>query len=105
MSEKKLPTYDLEAFKSTCTSVEKLDITGTAIDTAAEAGFTRENIVEVIQTMERSHFYKSMTSFADHKVWQDVYHVPSSAGLLYIKFTSDPQTGFRLLSFKEKDDG
>lgn len=102
---KELPTYDLEAFKATCSSVEKLIITGTAISTAAELGFTRVDIVKVIQTMERSHFYKSMTSFADHTVWQDVYHVPSSAGLLYVKFTSDLQSGFRLLSFKEKDDG
>jgi motility quorum-sensing regulator / GCU-specific mRNA interferase toxin len=44
-----------------------------------------------------------MTSYADNKVWQDVYHVPSPVGLLYMKFTADTVTEFLLLSFKEKD--
>jgi motility quorum-sensing regulator/GCU-specific mRNA interferase toxin len=44
-----------------------------------------------------------MTANADYKVWQDVYHVPSEAGLLYVKFTADAVTEFLLLSFKEKD--
>jgi motility quorum-sensing regulator/GCU-specific mRNA interferase toxin len=37
-------------------------------------------------------------------MWQDVNHVPSEAGLLYVKFTADVVTEFLLLSFKEKDD-
>ena len=57
-----------------------------------------------LQTMQRTHFYKSMTAYADHRVWQDVYHVPSQAGVLYVKFTADAVTEFLLLSFKEKDD-
>ncbi|UEM06699.1 type II toxin-antitoxin system MqsR family toxin [Skermanella rosea] len=67
-------------------------------------GFGRTEIVATLQTMRRSHFYKSMTAYADHRVWQDVYHVPSSAGMLYVKFTADTVTEFLLLSFKEKDD-
>jgi motility quorum-sensing regulator/GCU-specific mRNA interferase toxin len=55
--------------------------------------------------MQRGHFYKSMTDYADHRVWQDVYHVPSPAGVLYVKFTADLVTEFLLLSFKEKDNG
>ena len=39
-----------------------------------------------------------------HRVWQDVYHVPSEVGTLYVKFTADVVTEFLLLSFKEKDD-
>ena len=54
--------------------------------------------------MQRAHFYKSMTAHANHRVWQDVYHVPSSVGVLYIKFTTDVLTEFLLLSFKEKTD-
>jgi motility quorum-sensing regulator/GCU-specific mRNA interferase toxin len=45
-----------------------------------------------------------MTSLADHKIWQDVYHVPSSAGVLYVKFTVD-EGGKLLLSFKPKKKG
>ena len=55
--------------------------------------------------MQRKQFYKSMTSYADSGLWQDVYHVPSPAGMLYVKFTGDVITEFLLLSFKEKDNG
>ena len=103
MAEKRKPTYDLDAFKATFSTVEGLRVTGTAIGTAAALGFGRAEIVATIQTMQRKQFYKSMTSYADHRIWQDVYHVPSPAGTLYVKFTADTVTEFLLLSFKEKD--
>jgi motility quorum-sensing regulator/GCU-specific mRNA interferase toxin len=103
MAEKRKPTYDLDAFKAAFASVDTLNVTGTALQGAAAIGFGRAEIVSVIQTMRRSQFYKSMTAYADHRVWQDVYHVPSEAGLLYVKFTVDAVTEFLLLSFKEKD--
>ena len=59
----------------------------------------------MIQSMERHHFHKSMTSYADHRVWQDVCFVPSEQGTLYVKFTADAVSKFLLLSFKERDDG
>lgn len=105
MTEKRNPTYDLEAFKAAFGSVDRLALTGAALCSAASLGFGRTEIVETIQTMQRAHFYKSMTSYGDHRVWQDVYHVPSSAGVLYVKFTADVVTEFLLLSFKEKDNG
>jgi motility quorum-sensing regulator/GCU-specific mRNA interferase toxin len=55
--------------------------------------------------MQRNQLYKSMTSLADHRIWQDVYHVSSPAGTIYVKFTADVVTEFLLLSFKEKDNG
>jgi motility quorum-sensing regulator/GCU-specific mRNA interferase toxin len=45
----------------------------------------RDGIVATIQTMRRGHFYKSMTTQADHRVWQDVYNVPFPATVLYVK--------------------
>ena len=103
MTEKRKATYDLESFKSAFSRDETFNITTTALRDAASLGFGKAEIMEVIQTMERSHFYKSMTSRADHRVWQDVYHVPSDAGVLYVKFTAGVLTEFLLLSFKEKD--
>ena len=103
-SEKRKPAYDLEAFKTAFNRSEKIAITGTALRTASALGFGRDEIVEAIQVMERKHFYKSMTALADHRLWQDVYHVPTSAGVLYVKFTSDAVSEFLLLSFKERDD-
>ncbi|WBQ08885.1 type II toxin-antitoxin system MqsR family toxin [Hyphomonadaceae bacterium ML37] len=103
MAEKRKPTYDIEAVKAIFSTVEKLNVTGSALRGAASLGFGRSEIVAAIQTIERRHFYKSMTSFSDHRVWQDVYHVPSEQGVLYVKFTADAVTEFLLLSFKEKD--
>jgi motility quorum-sensing regulator/GCU-specific mRNA interferase toxin len=103
--EKRKPTYDLSAFKAAFVHVDKLNITTTALTGATALGFSRADIVTTIQTMESRQFYKSMTAYQDHRVWQDVYHVPSSAGPLYVKFTADMVTEFLLLSFKEKDNG
>lgn len=104
MTEKRKPTYDIEAVKTAFSSVDRLDVTGSALRGAASLGFGRSEIVATIQTIERRHFYKSMTSFDDHRVWQDVYHIPSDKGALYVKFTADAVTEFLLLSFKEKGD-
>ena len=104
MTEKRKPTYDLEAFKDAFSSVQKLAVTGTALRSAAALGFGRAEIVGTIQTMQREHFYKSMTAYADTRIWHDVYRVPSPVGMLYIKFTVDVGTEFLLLYFKEKDD-
>ncbi|HIB69156.1 MAG TPA: type II toxin-antitoxin system MqsR family toxin [Phycisphaerales bacterium] len=107
MSEKRKPTHCLDSFKEEFSDENNLNFTRTALLSAFELGFSRFEIVEVIQTMEKEHFYKSMTSHANHKIWQDVYHVPSEQGVLYIKFTSDTVTDFSflMLSFKEKENG
>ncbi len=104
MTEKKKPTYDLETFKATCSDQSKLSITRTAFSSADKLKMGRSEIVAILKTMERHHFYKSMTSNNDYKQWQDVYHVPSVLGVLYIKFTGHVVTMFTLLSFKRKDD-
>ena len=103
MTDKRKPTYDLEAFKAAASAVDNLNATGVAIKGAASLGFGRAEIVATIQTIQRSHFYKSMTSNADYRIWQDVYHVPSESGVIYVKFTADAVTEFLLLSFKEKN--
>ena len=100
MTEKRKPTYDLDAFKAAAT---RMRVTVLATRTAAALGFGRADIVATVQTMRRTHFYKSMTAYGDHRIWQDVYHVPSPLGTLYVKFTADAVTEFALLSFKEKD--
>jgi len=102
VTEKRKPTYDLEAIKLAFSSVQRLNATGSAIRGAAAIGFGRAEIVATIQTISRRQFFKSMTAYADHTVWQDVYHVPSEQGVLYIKFTADALAEFLLLSFKEK---
>ena len=77
--EKRKPTYDVDAFKAACASVDTLHVTGAALKGAAALGFGQTEIVATIQTMQRSQFYKSMTVYADHRVWQDVYRARASA--------------------------
>jgi motility quorum-sensing regulator / GCU-specific mRNA interferase toxin len=100
--DKRKPTYDLEAFKAAAHRTVRVTVIATR--TAAALGFGRAEIEATIQAMQRKQFHKSMTSNGDHRVWQDVYHVPSPAGPLYVKFTADVVTEFVLLSFKEKTD-
>ena len=95
--DKFTPTYDLEKFK-----LSDYEITTTALRGAGELDLNRRGIAEVIATMKREHFYKSMTSYTNHKIWQDVYHVPFGDKTVYIKFTKGVIMEFRLLSFKEK---
>ena len=97
VTDKFSPTYDLEKFKAS-----HFDMTQTAYENATDLGFTRTGVRQVISTMQPEHFYKSMTSYANHKVWQDVYHVPYDDMILYIKFTENVISEFILLSFKEK---
>lgn len=96
--EKYTPTYDLEKFKQS-----NFSITTTALRSATEIGFDIEGVHAVVSTMEKSQFYKSMTSKYNHKLWQDVYHVPFDDYILYVKFTAGQEISeFWLLSFKEK---
>jgi motility quorum-sensing regulator/GCU-specific mRNA interferase toxin len=98
---KKRPHYDLATIKSTFCSVDALRITKTALSCAEALGLTLQNIVDIIQTITRHHFYKSMTSAANSAIWQDVYHVGCDAIVLYVKFTTDAD-GYLVISLKEK---
>ena len=95
--EKFNPSYSLSEFKNS-----NFEITKTALKTAQNLGFYEEDIHKVVSTIELKHFYKSMTSYANHKIWQDVYHVPCGNMILYVKFTQNVISEFTLLSFKEK---
>lgn len=77
-------------------------MTTSALRDALTLGFDRGGVIETISSIERRMFFKSMTTFADHRVWQDVYHVPARGLTLYIKFQADVITDFTIMSFKEK---
>lgn len=103
--EKRKPHHDLDAFKEAAASPERLTVTTVALRAAFALGFDRKEMTAALGNLERQHFYKSMTSHAEHRQWQDVYHLPYDGLMLYVKFTADAVTEFTLLSFKEKGDG
>jgi len=100
--EKRRPTYDIEAIRLICGSIETLAMTTSALRDATALGFDRSGIAETIVGIDRKMFFKSMTTFADHRIWQDVYHVPARGLTLYVKFQADVITEFTVMSFKEK---
>ena len=55
----------------------------------------------VVLSLQRSMLFKSMTTHADHRVWQDVYHAPCpNEKTAYIKVTI--HAGATVIQFKEK---
>jgi motility quorum-sensing regulator/GCU-specific mRNA interferase toxin len=67
--EKRRPTYDLDAIKAVLGSVDTLSVTSTALRDALRLGFDRAGVAETISSIDRRMFYKSMTTFADHRLW------------------------------------
>lgn len=62
---------------------------------------TSAEMLGVIAALSRREFYKSMTSYADHRVWQDVYHAPTPVRKeAYIKVTL--RDGAPVIQFKER---
>jgi motility quorum-sensing regulator/GCU-specific mRNA interferase toxin len=58
-------------------------------------------VVRVIQDLTNGDFDKSMTSFFDHRIWQDVCRPVWAGTSLYVKFTLDSMSAYLLISFKE----
>ena len=100
--EKRRPTYDLARIKLEIGTEATIRISGVARLEAVRLGFDRRGIAAVIQSIDRRMFYKSMTTYRDHHVWQDVYHVPHGDLTLYVKFQQSVLTELFVVSFKEK---
>jgi motility quorum-sensing regulator / GCU-specific mRNA interferase toxin len=54
----------------------------------------------VVMALTPADFYKSMTTHADHRIWQDVYHArTANHANVYLKLTVID--GVLIVSFKE----
>jgi len=62
-------------------------------------GFDFDGILGVIRALSQADFYKSMTTQANHRVWQDVYRPTTAAGEVYLKLTIIDDV--LIVSFKE----
>jgi len=70
-----------------------------ALAGGASLGYDFERIVGVVMALTPADFYKSMTTHADHTVWQDVYRTNTEAGEIYLKLTVIDDV--LIVSFKE----
>jgi motility quorum-sensing regulator/GCU-specific mRNA interferase toxin len=73
--------------------------TMTALDGAAAMDMDFDAMLDVIRALSIGDFFKSMTTHADHRIWQDVYRPSTSAGDIYLKLTVIEDV--LIVSFKE----
>jgi len=99
--EKRKPDHDLAEIKSAFADPATLNRTFTAKQGADALRIDDAAVVSVIQNLSARDFEKSMTSIADHRIWQDVYKPQVGGQTLYVKFTLDSQSALLLISFKE----
>jgi motility quorum-sensing regulator/GCU-specific mRNA interferase toxin len=75
--------------------------TASALIGAQAMGLETDQAIEVICSMNRADFFKSMTTHASSQIWQDVYHPETPAGTAYVKVTLRLD-GAIVIQFKEK---
>lgn len=99
--EKRRPHYRLDQMQADIARLGAAAFTKTAIDGGRAMGLTMAEMLQAIADLTRKDFYKSMTTYADHRVWQDVYHAATPVGCVaYIKLT---QVNDRpVVQFKER---
>ena len=83
--EKKVSHYPLNQIKKLIRENHYF-VTRTAISTATrDFSFLIEDILNEVLNLEKSDFYKSMTSYSDNTLWQDVYKKKIKHEKVYIK--------------------
>ena len=96
--EKRTPHCKLPAVKA-LVEAGKVRTTHAARVGANELGLTLSGMLDVVLALTPADFYKSMTTHADHTVWQDVYRSSTQAGDVYLKLTVIDDV--LIVSFKE----
>jgi len=96
--EKRTPHCKLPVVKALI-SAGKLRMTASAVVGAELLGFDRAGMVGVVMALTSADFHKSMTTYMDHTIWQDVYRPKTSAGDVYLKLTVIEDV--LIVSFKE----
>jgi motility quorum-sensing regulator / GCU-specific mRNA interferase toxin len=96
--EKSTPHCKLSIVKAMI-EANKVRSTMSALAGGAALGFDFAGIIGVIKALTSADFHKSMTTHADHRIWQDVYRPITSAGEVYLKLTVIDDV--LIVSFKE----
>lgn len=78
-------------------------ITRQAFKDAASLGLEENDIVNCVTRLTRQDFYKSMTTYTNTQVWQDVYHPTHQEEPLYVKVQIDAtEETVVIVSFKAR---
>jgi len=99
--EKRTPHHDLKRLQALVAAVGAAAFTKTAMDGGRDMGLTTAEMLTVVAQLSRRNFYKSMTTYSDHRIWQDVYHAPTPVRKeAYIKIAL--RGSAPVIQFKEK---
>ena len=96
--EKRTPHCTLAKVKAMAAAGD-IRATTSAQLAAVVLGFDFPAMVAVVNALEARDFHKSMTTHADHRIWQDVYRPWTPAGEIYLKLTVIDDV--LIVSFKE----
>ena len=79
----------------------KVRATASAFSGALDLGINDlAGMCTVVMSLTSADFYKSMTTHADHRIWQDVYHTKiANSADVYLKLTVIDDV--LIVSFKE----
>ena len=98
--EKHVPHYRLQEAQQVVALRGADAFTKTALNNGSMMGLSIQQMIESVCAMKRQYFYKSMTTHASSKIWQDVYHAPTPEGVAYVKITLR-EDGAVVIQFKE----
>jgi motility quorum-sensing regulator/GCU-specific mRNA interferase toxin len=93
--EKRTPHCPLQRIRA----LVSISPTTASLRDAQALGMEYPDMLDVINGLERRDFYKSMTSYVDHRVWQDVYRPLTVKGYVYLKLSVVDDV--LIVSFKE----
>jgi len=97
--EKRTPHCTLATVKA-LVQAGRVRTTQSARSGASDLGLLLSDMLDVVMALSQADFYKSMTTHADHRVWQDVYRARTTGGdEVYLKLTVIDDV--LIVSFKE----
>lgn len=96
---KRVSHYNLSFLKELI-SANQYFITQSARQGYFALGFGDDKVIEIIMNLTNKDLYKSMTTYHDNKIWQDVYHKTIDDIDLYIKLQISDKA--IVISFKER---
>lgn len=100
--EKSTPHYDLAVIKAEVIRLGSKAFTMTAREGGRKMSLSITQMLRTVCLLEYKMLHKSMTTYADHRVWQDVYHTTFQDREIYIKVTYRAGGGHPVISFKER---
>ncbi len=97
--EKRIAHYSLETIKKMILE-KNYFVTGSARLDYTALGLSDDEVIEIVLSLVPKDLYKSMTSYRNNKIWQDVYFKSAYDINLYIKLQITQKA--IIISFKEK---